>query len=170
MKKWLVMAAALAVSTTGFAAGLAQDSSEASILGMRTAKSSMNSVRLCYSRFLADYFSVGAQAAYRKSSDETMETLGVRAEYNVDLGYVVVPFVAGVLSVANTSISMDDQDDPGVCGIAEGNIGVKVMVTETVAISAAFVAECANEAAFDAGDGTLQKTNLSGELGVRFFF
>lgn len=192
MKRWIIFAAVLALTTTSHAIMLSQGSRELAVEGLfdtHGPDGDQTDLVIFYGEFPEDNMEIGLQGRVHESERLTEWRVGVRVEMNFTQ-YEVVPYVALTLEYADVDVEPDDEAPvaPAAEGAAApaavpdeddlnkqaavvgGHVGLKWFISETIAISGAFVAEYSSEDMYPTDNGGLEHSDASLRLGMRFFF
>jgi opacity protein-like surface antigen len=151
------------------AASLTQGTSELTVDGLLDpdgASGTELSLDVGYGYFVQDNIEVGGEVSFADNDDVMSYGLGGFAEYNLDQGTALVPFVGAGLGWVNTEIDALDVDDDAIVAGIYG--GVKYFLAENIALTAQINLDWASEDIF-LNDGDVEDTNIDVTLGMRFF-
>lgn len=123
------------------------------------------SLNLSLGLFVMDGLQVGLLGGVSDSDLVTMWKGGAFAEYNVDLGHSMIPFV-GVQVLYSYADLETSSEDSAVLG---GYAGLKYFIAENIAVSLKYLLEWADDDIFY-DDREAKDTNHSVQLGMRFYF
>jgi len=121
-----------------------------------------------YGYFVMDCVEILGEVALFSSDDVKMYGLGGTAEYNIDMGTQIVPFVgvgAGFMKV-EVDNGGDFDEDAFVLG---ADLGVKYFIVDNVAVSGSFFAQWATEDIYPEED-EMSDMDYGLQVGLRFFF
>jgi hypothetical protein len=169
VKKLLMLIAAYLVASATHADLLAVGTQEVSA-GLGFDRDRAVRVDGYYGYFFMYGFSLGPQVSYLHSSDAQTWILGARGVKNINLGkQFILPFLAAGVSYASTDTDegLPSSNDDAV--VFRGDIGAKVAVTKTIALSAALILETATREVF-MRDEDLERSNMSFEAGIHYAF
>jgi len=123
-----------------------------------------------YGYFFMYGFSLGPQASYLRSSDAETWILGARAVKNINLGKpFILPFLAAGVSYASTDADKGFPNASDDAAVLRGDLGAKVALSKTIALSAALILETATREVF-VRDEDLERSNMSFEAGIHYAF
>jgi hypothetical protein len=170
MKKWLLLAVAVALAVPVSGALLPAQMRELGFTGLidfDSAAGTLFDFGVFFGYFFTDGFEMGLEAAVRNDDLADFWSTGVRAEYNFDLGTALVPYLG--LSLSYGEVDSDVIRDTGSAAILGGQAGVKYFLTEYLALSAALVLQGATDEVFP-NDDEVETTNSEVQFGIRCFF
>lgn len=122
-------------------------------------------VNLGLGLFVLDGLQVGLVTGVSDNDIVTLWKGGAFAEYNLDVGRTVIPFLGSRALYSYTDLE-DGAENSVLLG---GYAGIKYFIAENIAISLKYLFEWADdEIFFDNGDA--KDTNASIQLGMRFYF
>ena len=122
-------------------------------------------VNLGLGLFVMDGFQVGLTTGVSDNDIVTMLKGGLFAEYNIDVGRTVVPFVGTRALYSYTDLDEGTEDSVLLGGYA----GIKYFIAENIAVSLKYLFEWADDDIFY-DDEEPKDTNASIQLGMRFYF
>jgi len=168
MKKLIVLLALFAMPVAGSALMLSEGMNEAALSGvvdLNSAAGTKIDLDLFYGRFITDDIEAGGTLTYRDDNNYTLFAIGPAVDYNFDTGMAVIPYVGAACQFAQADLENDDHTalDFGLEG------GVKVFVTECIAVSAALKLDYATESIYQDKDH-LTDNDARIEIGLRAFF
>ena len=170
MKKILVFAAAAALAA-GIASGanINKDTKELRLSGtvdFDTAAGTYVAIDPGFGYFVADGIELGGEVSYADDDVASLYGFQVFAEYNVDLGAELVPFVGGSLGWRRFDAKDLDNKDAATIG-ATG--GAKYFVSDDLAISGQAEVLWATDDIF-ADKGKTKDTDWRLTIGLRYYF
>lgn len=120
-----------------------------------------------YGYFIADYLEIGGVAGISDSDLSTSYSLAGFAEYNFELVYEgVVPFVGGQIGFASYDVEPIGSQSAMIFG---GYTGIKIFITENMAITPRFKIELATDDIYPE-ENKLNDVDMAIDLGLRYFF
>ena len=177
-KKWFVLAVAAMLAGSAFAAekesrgvtpNLGKGTKVLEGAGYINLMADDVHLQIAYGQFVADRLEVALVAGLRDNDAYMSTELGVRAEYNFDLGSAFVPFLsAGVVWADVESDASDIDTDAAVFSLGGG---VKYFIRDNVALAVNGSYLLATDDIFvDSEDGKVNDDEFSILFSVRFYF
>jgi len=174
MKKIIIMLiAALAFSHAANAVDLDTGTREVLVEGYYnpdTLAGAETMVQAGFGYFLIDSLEVGVIGGYSKNNDQKTWNAGVFSEYNLVLNEIFVPFVGIGAKYQKNQLDMDEaEQEEKDAVVLDIKGGVKLFVSDRIAVSGALVYSLSNEEIFY-DDDELKDHDTRFEIGVRCYF
>ena len=170
MKKWIIIAAILAVACSSYGQLLTAGTQEVRLDGMIDFESAWGTdidFNLGYGYFVLDSIEIGGGITLMNNDEWTAWGLSAFGEYNFDLGMELVPFAGVGLGWGTYDF---DKGDSNSAFILAGYAGVKYFIVDNVAIVAKLQTEWASEKVYPKKDYKYTDTNAEVTFGVSCYF
>ena len=176
MRKYFVLAIAMAFATTVCAQPAIQEGTRELLIGggwdPEGAAGTEMDLEVGYGVFVRDAIEVGGllgytsyEDAYGSGNDWKVLAIGGFVEYHFDMDSMTVPYVGA--EIGYTSYEAGTLDDSAF--VYGPKVGVKHFITDNVAVDAALSYMLATEDIFN-NDGTVEDNDLSLSFSIRAMF
>lgn len=171
MKRWMALVLVLGLAVSSYGALLEAGMSELSLMGridLETGSGTLYEADVTYAYMMMDFVGTGAKFSLNDSDEVTFWALGPYAEYNIDVGGDLIPFVGAAIQY----VSLQDHF-PGGRGeetfMFSLLLGARYYVTDNVAVSGAFNMKHASDEIFLEGAET-KSSDETIEIGLTMFW
>lgn len=162
----------LLTAGTASAVNLLKGSRELGVGGLidfDTVDGTLISLDVSYGYFWADFVESGLRVGGSNSDSVTIWRLGGFTEYNFFSGSTVVPYLGASIDILGSKVELAEQDLSETAVGVGGDLGVKIFITESIAISTQLGLDAATADVYPTEDGG-ESVNWDLSLGMRFFF
>ena len=148
-----------------FAQGVQEVQTEGRI-DFDSGRGTLIDLTLGYGIFIQDYIEIGGRVSVARDDEATAFGIAGFAEYNIDNGTWMIPFVGGSVGYETFDDNFYGDDAGLILGIYGG---AKYFLREDVAITGTLNVEFGSGEVFLSDDG-LDSTNVEFRLGLRAYF
>ena len=152
-------------------------------LDFDTADDALLELDITLGRFFRDSWEIGVLAGFATSDSLTRFQVGAFTEYNLEIGRLWVPFVGANVNLIAVDADFNDKTELGGGSVqssaltgedsafgAGGVLGIKSFLHENVALTLALNMDWSTDDMFLKSGDTVGDTDLTVQLGIRYYF
>ena len=167
-----ILVVGLVTTVNVHAVNLLQGNRELGVSGLvdfDTVDDTLISLDVAYGYFWANFVESGVRAGISDSSSITAWRLGAFTEYHFFAENLLVPYVGLSVDVLGSDMEIGETSYDETALAIGADVGVKLFVTDEMAISTQLGIDAASADVYPAEDGP-EAVNWDLTLGIRFFF